>query len=218
MSDFIYAPPEDPVRVIHADHEVVLVDKPAGLLSVPGKGNHLSDCMIARLQRLYPDALLVHRLDLDTSGVMLFALTRHAQRVLGAQFEARQTKKTYRARLWGHLTPREGTVDLPLCVDWPNRPRQHVNHTDGKPAQTDWRVIGHDPDGTSRVRLYPLTGRSHQLRVHMQSLGHPILGDPLYATGIARDYPRLMLHAETLRFRHPDSAKSVTFSAPCPFP
>lgn len=214
---FTYRPPDEPVRVIHADHEVVLVDKPAGLLSVPGKGAHLSDCMIARVQAIFPDALLVHRLDLDTSGVMVFALTRHAQRVLGAQFEDRHTKKVYRARLWGHLLPKAGRVDLPLIVDWPNRPRQHVNHETGRPAQTDWRVLGHDPDGTTRVRLYPLTGRSHQLRVHCQALGHPILGDPLYATGAARDFPRLMLHAESLRFRHPESGKGMTFSAPCPF-
>jgi tRNA pseudouridine32 synthase/23S rRNA pseudouridine746 synthase len=218
MTDFTYSPPDDPVRVVHADHELVVVDKPAGLLSVPGKGDHLADCMIARVQRLFPDALLVHRLDLDTSGVMVFALTRHAQRVLSAQFEDRHAKKVYRARLWGHLQPKEGRVDLPLIVDWPNRPRQHVNHETGKPAQTDWRVLGHDPDGTTRVRLYPLTGRSHQLRVHMQALGHPILGDPLYAAGPARDFPRLMLHAESLRFRHPDSGKGMTFSAPCPFP
>ena len=218
MSDFTYAPPDEPVRVIHADHEVLLVNKPAGLLSVPGKGDHLADCMIARVQKLYPEALLVHRLDLDTSGVMVFALTRHAQRVLGLQFEERQTKKVYRARLWGRLEPKEGRVDLPLIVDWPNRPRQHVNHETGKPAQTDWRVLGYEDSGNTRVRLYPLTGRSHQLRVHMQSLGHPILGDPLYAEGAARDFPRLMLHAESLRFRHPESGKGMSFSAPCPFP
>jgi len=218
MIDFIYAPPDEPVRVIHADHEVLVVDKPAGLLSVPGKGAHLADCMMARVLRVFPDALLVHRLDLDTSGVMVFALTRHAQRMLGAEFENRRTKKVYRARLWGHLQPKDGRVDLPLIVDWPNRPRQHVNHETGKPAQTDWWVIGHDADGTTRVRLYPLTGRSHQLRVHCQALGHPILGDPLYAEGLARDFPRLMLHAETLRFRHPDSGKSQSYSAPCPFP
>jgi len=217
MTDFVYAPPDEPVRIVHADHEVVLVDKPAGLLSVPGKGAHLADCMIARVQKLYPEALLVHRLDLDTSGVMVFALTRHAQRVLGAQFEGRRTKKTYLARLWGHLEPKVGRVDLPLIVDWPNRPRQHVNHETGKPAQTDWRVLRHEVDGTTRARLFPVTGRSHQLRVHCQALGHPILGDPLYAEGPARDFPRLMLHAETLRFAHPDSGKGMTFSAPCPF-
>ena len=217
MSDFAYAPPDEPIRVIHADHEVLLVDKPAGLLSVPGKGEHLADCMMARVLKIHPEALLVHRLDLDTSGIMVFALTRHAQRHLGQEFENRRTKKVYLARLWGHLEPREGRVDLPLIVDWPNRPRQHVNHETGKPSVTDWRVLRHDPDGTTRVRLMPVTGRSHQLRVHCQALGHPILGDPLYAEGPARDFPRLMLHAESLRFRHPEHGKGMTFTAPCPF-
>ena len=217
MNESTYAPPDDPVRVIHVDHEVILVDKPAGLLSVPGKGEDLADCMITRLQRIHPEALLVHRLDRDTSGLMIFALTRHAQRVLSAQFEARQVKKTYIARLWGHLEPRTGEVDLPLSVDWPNRPLQHVNHESGRPARTGWRVQRLDADSTTRVRLFPLTGRSHQLRVHCQALGHPILGDPLYATGAARRYARLMLHSGELRFRHPDSGKGMTITAPCPF-
>ncbi|MFP1643732.1 pseudouridine synthase [Pontitalea aquivivens] len=217
MTEFRYSPPADPPRILHADHEILVVDKPAGLLSVPGRGEDRADCLIARLRVLFPEVLLVHRLDLDTSGVMVFALTPHAQRVLGRQFEERQTKKVYLARLWGHLEPRAGRVDLPLIVDWPNRPRQHVNHEIGRPAQTDWRVIRHDLDGTTRVRLMPLTGRSHQLRVHMMELGHPILGDPLYASGPARNFPRLMLHAESLRLRHPDSGKHMTFTAPCPF-
>ena len=173
--------------------------------------------LIERIKGAFPEVLLVHRLDRDTSGIMIFALTRHAQRALSAQFEARQTKKTYIARLWGHLEPKEGQVDLPLIVDWPNRPRQHVNHETGKPAQTDWRVQRHEADGTTRVRLYPLTGRSHQLRVHMLAIGHPILGDPLYAEGTARNFPRLMLHAAELRFRHPESGKGMGFSSPCPF-
>ncbi|MDI3336435.1 RluA family pseudouridine synthase [Defluviimonas aestuarii] len=217
MTDDAYAPPDTPLTVIHADHAVLVIDKPAGLLSVPGKGEDLADCLIARVQGLYPEALLVHRLDRDTSGVMVFALTRHAQRELSAQFEARKTKKAYRARLWGHLEPKEGTVDLPLIVDWPNRPRQHVDHVNGKPAETSWKVLGHDEDGTTRVRLFPLTGRSHQLRVHMMELSHPILGDPLYAEGPARDFPRLMLHAESLRFNHPETGKGMTFTAPVPF-
>ncbi|MDP1668930.1 pseudouridine synthase [Phaeovulum sp.] len=217
MTDFRYAPPDDPPEILHVDAQVLVVNKPAGLLSVPGKGAHLEDCLIGRLRALYPDVLLVHRLDLDTSGVMVFALTPLAQRHLGWQFEERMTKKVYVARLWGQLAPREGRVDLPLCVDWPNRPRQHVDHESGRPAQTDWRVVRLEADGTTRVRLMPLTGRSHQLRVHMATLGHPILGDRLYATGPARDYPRLMLHAESLRFRHPDGGKAQSFSAPCPF-
>ncbi|SOC17254.1 ribosomal large subunit pseudouridine synthase A [Rhodobacter sp. JA431] len=217
MSEHAYAPPDEPPRILHADHEILVVDKQSGLLSVPGKGAHKADCLIERLKGAFPQVLLVHRLDADTSGVMVFALTPHAQRHLGLQFEHRQTKKHYLARLWGHLEPKTGRVDLPLCVDWPNRPRQHVNHEMGKPAQTDWRVLRHDDDGTTRVRLTPLTGRSHQLRVHMLSLGHPILGDPLYAEGPAGDFPRLMLHAESLRLRHPDGGHHMTFTAPCPF-
>ncbi|WP_343080202.1 RluA family pseudouridine synthase [Ostreiculturibacter nitratireducens] len=215
MSDD-YTPPDEPLRVIHADHQILVVDKPAGLLSVPGKGDHLADCLIERIRAAFPEVLLVHRLDRDTSGVMVFALTPHAQRHLGLQFENRQVRKVYVARLWGRLEEKEGRVDLPLCVDWPNRPRQHVDFENGRPAQTDWRVVRYE-DGTTRVRLMPQTGRSHQLRVHMKEIGHPILGDPLYAEGPAQDFPRLMLHAESLRFRHPDGGKGMTFSAPCPF-
>ncbi len=211
-----YDPPKDPLDIIEADHEVLLVNKPAGLLSVPGKGDHLSDCLLARVQAAYPQALLVHRLDRDTSGVMVFALTPHAQRHLGLQFEKRQTRKVYVARLWGLLEPKTGTVDLPLIVDWPNRPKQKVDHAEGRPAVTDWRVI-RQRDGETRVRLMPKTGRSHQLRVHMAELGHPILGDPFYAEGPARDHPRLMLHAETLGFRHPDGGRGVRYTVPAPF-
>ena len=214
--DSVYAPPTGPLVLLHQDHQVLLVDKPAGLLSVPGKGEGLADCLIARVQAVFADALLVHRLDRDTSGVMVFALTPHAQRHLGLQFENRQTKKTYVARVWGEMVQREGTVDLPLIVDWPNRPRQMVDHVNGRAAQTDWRVV-RVADGETRVRLMPRTGRSHQLRVHMLSLGHPILGDPIYAEGPAGDFPRLMLHSETLQFRHPDGGKGVRITAKCPF-
>lgn len=216
MSDDSYAPPDTPLDVIHADHQILVVNKPAGLLSVPGKGEHLADCLIARLRAAFPEVLLVHRLDRDTSGVMVFALTAMAQRQLGLQFERRQMKKAYVARLWGEMTQREGRVDLPLIVDWPNRPKQMVDPVNGRAAVTDWKVLRLQ-DGTTRVRLTPLTGRSHQLRVHMASLGHPILGDPFYAEGPARDAPRLMLHAETLRLRHPDGGKGVSFRAPVPF-
>ncbi|KAJ57488.1 pseudouridine synthase [Actibacterium mucosum KCTC 23349] len=213
MSD-TYAPPNDPLNILHADHEIAVVDKPAGLLSVPGKGAHLADCLIARVQEAFPQALLVHRLDRDTSGVMIFGLTPHAQRHLSMQFEKRQTKKTYVARVHGALTPKTGTVDLPLIVDWPNRPRQMVDHENGKEAITDWRVV-RQRDGETRVRLYPRTGRSHQLRVHMLALGHPIIGDPLYAD--ASEAPRMMLHAEQLRVNHPDGGRGMTFTAKCPF-
>lgn len=214
MSD--YDPPTDPLEILHDDHEIVVVNKPAGLLSVPGKGAHLADCLLARVQDVFPTALLVHRLDRDTSGVMIFALTPHAQRHLGLQFEKRQAKKSYVARVWGRLAPREGVVDLPLIVDWPNRPLQKVCHETGRAALTEWRVL-RASDAETRVRLAPKTGRSHQLRVHMQSLGHPILGDPLYATGAARDFPRLMLHSEDLRLRHPDGGRGMQFRAPVPF-
>lgn len=210
-----YTPPQDPLDIIHADHELIVVNKPSGLLSVPGKGAHLADCLIARVQEAFPTALLVHRLDRDTSGVMIFAATPHAQRHLGLQFEKRQTKKAYIARLRGRLEPKEGTVDLPLIVDWPNRPLQMVCHETGKPAQTDWKVL-RATDAESRVRLFPKTGRSHQLRVHMLALGHPILGDPFYSDNPAA-YPRLMLHAEDLRLRHPDGGKGMRFFAKAPF-
>lgn len=211
-----YSPPQDPLQIVYQDHELLLVDKPDGLLSVPGKGEHLADCLLARVQAAFPTALLVHRLDRDTSGIMVFALTPKAQRHLGLQFERRHMKKVYVARVWGHVAEQTGTVDLPLIVDWPNRPLQHVNHETGKPALTDWRVVKHEGE-TTRMRLYPHTGRSHQLRVHMKEIGHPILGDPFYATGAARDFPRMMLHAESLKLRHPDGGQSMSFSAKCPF-
>ena len=211
-----YDPPRGPLVVLHDDSQIVVVDKPAGLLSVPGKGAHLADCLIARVQAVFPTALLVHRLDRDTSGVMVFALTPHAQRHLGLQFENRQTRKTYVARVWGRMADDAGTVDLPLIVDWPNRPRQMVDPVNGRPAVTDWRVLRRAAEET-RVQLMPRTGRSHQLRVHMLSLGHPILGDPFYAAGPARDHPRLMLHSEVLQVRHPDGGQGLRFRAPCPF-
>ena len=211
-----YNPPSDPLEFLHDDHEVVLVNKPSGLLSVPGKGEHLADCLITRVQAVFPTALLVHRLDRDTSGVMIFALTPHAQRHLGLQFEKRQTKKTYIARVHGEMAEKTGTVDLPLIVDWENRPKQMVCHEAGKQAITDYRVI-RAKGGESRVRLMPKTGRSHQLRVHMLELGHPILGDPFYATGPALAHPRLMLHSETLHFRHPDGGQGTRITAKAPF-
>lgn len=211
-----YLPPDEPLVILHEDAEVLLVDKPAGLLSVPGKGPGLADCLLGRVQAAFPDALLVHRLDRDTSGVMIFALTRHAQRHLGLQFEKRMTQKSYVAQVWGVPEVKSGTIDLPLIVDWPNRPLQKVCHETGKPAQTDWRVLK-DQGDTARVRLAPRTGRSHQLRVHMLALGHPILGDPFYADGPARDYPRLMLHSEELRFKHPQGGRSMKIRAKAPF-
>lgn len=216
MTSSPYFPPDDPLVILHEDHEIVVVDKAAGLLSVPGKGPELADCLITRVQAVFPQALLVHRLDRDTSGVMIFALTRHAQRHLGLQFEKRMTRKTYVARVSGKLEPKEGTVDLPLIVDWPNRPLQMVCHETGKPAHTDWRVLRYK-DNETRVRLMPKTGRSHQLRVHMLALGHPIIGDPFYAHGKVLDAPRMMLHSEELRVKHPDGGNSMKFRSVVPF-
>ncbi len=211
-----YDPPQEPLRILHTDHHLLVLDKPAGLLSVPGKGADLADCLLSRAQSAFPEALLVHRLDRDTSGVMVFALSSMAQRHLGLQFERRHTKKVYYARVWGRVAEKTGRVDLPITVDWPNRPLQKIDHEQGRQAITDWRVVRHE-DETTRIRLYPQTGRSHQLRLHMREIGHPILGDPFYATGPARDFPRLMLHAESLRLRHPEGGEGMNFRAQRPF-
>ncbi|MDZ4136347.1 MAG: pseudouridine synthase [Paracoccaceae bacterium] len=216
MISFTYSPPDVALCVLHADDHLLVVDKPAGLLSVPGRGEDRADCLIARLRVVYPDVLLVHRLDLDTSGVMIFARSKAAQAALGQQFEKRLTQKVYTARVWGRMSADQGRVDLPLIVDWPNRPRQHVNFETGRAAVTDWQVLTRAASET-RVALMPLTGRSHQLRVHMAEIGHPILGDPLYASGPAQAFPRLMLHAQTLSFAHPQTGAPSEFAAPCPF-
>ncbi len=214
--DDSYDPPRDSVEVLHEDQDILVVNKPAGLLSVPGKGSELADCLITRLEATFPTVRLVHRLDRDTSGVIAFALTPHAQRHLSQQFETRKVKKTYVARVVGRLEPKQGEIDLPLIVDWPNRPRQMVCHETGKPALTRYRVLKAG-DTETRVRLFPETGRSHQLRVHMLALGHPILGDPLYAPETVAQHDRLMLHAEELRLSHPESGKGMRFRAKTPF-
>lgn len=203
--------------VLHADAQILLLDKPSGLLSVPAKPPGVQDCLEARVRAAWPDALLVHRLDGDTSGVMVFARTKLAQRHLNWQFERRQVSKTYIARVAGRVEGETGRIDLPLICDWPNRPRQMVCHERGKASITDWRVIGREADAT-RLELTPLTGRSHQLRVHLLALGHPILGDPFYATGAAFEAAdRLQLHATRLGFRHPDGGAHVAFASPVPF-
>ncbi|HAJ84555.1 MAG: RluA family pseudouridine synthase [Planktomarina sp.] len=211
-----YFPPMDPLDVVHLDHELLVVNKPSGLLSVPGRGALLADCLITRIQSEYPTALLVHRLDRDTSGAMVFALSANAQRHLGLQFEKRQIKKTYVARVWGQIEADTGTVDLPIIVDWPNRPKQMICHDTGRAAVTDWQVINRDR-GETRVKLSPKTGRSHQLRIHMLALGHPILGDPFYGTLESQEAIRLMLHSHRLRLRHPDGGEMMDFRAKLPF-
>ncbi len=218
---FIYAPPQDPVlSVIYEDHDLLVLDKPSGLLSVPGKGEGHDDCLEARAQARYPDARIVHRLDMSTSGVIVLARNAVAHRNLGLQFERRKTSKHYIARVYGHIEQNEGLVDLPLICDWPNRPKQMVCHTRGKPAQTNWDVLEREMGDikATRVKLSPITGRSHQLRVHMLALGHVILGDDFYATGEALEAAdRLQLHAQSLTLHHPEDGRLITFTSPCPF-
>ncbi len=216
MKDFHYNPPTDPLRILYQDAQLLVLDKPSGLLSVPGKLEGRADCLQSRLVKTHPEALLVHRLDCDTSGVMIFARNKAAQGFLGQEFEQRRAQKTYIACVRGAIAGDSGHIDLPLAADWPNRPRQMVDHIHGRPAQTDWQVIARDETRT-RVRLSPRTGRSHQLRVHMLALGHPILGDPLYDPADSAHHPRLMLHAESLSLHHPATGDWRTFTAPCPF-
>ncbi len=217
IAPLIYNPPVTPLQVLHQDDALLVVDKPSGLLSVPGKAEEHRDCLEHRVKASYPEALLVHRLDMDTSGIMIFARTKAAQRHLGLQFERRHTAKTYEARVLGLVAQDMGTVDLPLIVDWPNRPLQMVDHSRGKPAQTHWRVLEREPAAT-RLELTPITGRSHQLRVHMKELGHIILGDRFYGTAnVIAAAERLQLHAKGLEIYHPDGGARVAFQSPTPF-
>jgi tRNA pseudouridine32 synthase / 23S rRNA pseudouridine746 synthase len=215
IPDFDYDPPDTPLQILHEDAAVLVLDKPAGLLTVPGKLEGRQDSLITRLQAARWDALLVHRLDCDTSGVMIFARTKAAQGFLGQEFEQRRAQKTYIARVRGRVEGDHGTIDLPVGSDWEYRPRQKVR-PDGKPAQTGWQVIARS-DTETRLRLTPHTGRSHQLRVHMLALGHPIIGDQIYAPDTSDQFPRLMLHAETLSLHHPATGMRVSFTAPVPF-
>lgn len=209
---FDYQPPGGDLAILHEDAALLVVEKPPGLLSVPGKDPAHKDCVLSRLVELRPEALLVHRLDMDTSGLMVFAKHKKAQRHLGLQFERRHIGKVYQALVAGVLAKDEGQVDLPLIVDWPNRPLQKICHETGRAAQTDWQVLERGADHT-RVRLVPKTGRSHQLRVHMLALGHPIVGDRFYGN----PGPRLMLHAEALSLYHPDGGARVEFTSDVPF-
>ena len=214
-----YHPPQDPWLVIlYQDEHIMVVNKPSGLLSVPGRQEEHRDSIMTRIQRDYPAAESVHRLDMATSGVIAVALTKAAERELKRQFREREPKKQYLARVWGHPAQEKGLVDLPLICDWSNRPKQKVCFETGKPAQTEYEVLEYAPDNTARVLLKPITGRSHQLRVHMLALGHPILGDRFYATPEALEMaPRLLLHAETLTITHPAFGNSMTFRAPVDF-
>ncbi len=207
------------LQVVAVDAAFIVVDKPAGLLAVPGRGEAKRDCLAARVQAAWPDALVVHRLDQATSGLLLFARGTEAQRALSRAFAARTVGKRYVAVVAGRLAPERGSIDAPLGADWPRRPRQQVDREHGKPSVTHWRVLGHDGEhGTTRVELEPVTGRSHQLRVHLQSIGHPILGDALYTPqAVCDESLRLLLHASELAFAHPLGGQPLRFVSPVPF-
>lgn len=204
--------------VLYVDDALLVLEKPAGLLAVPGRGEDKQDCVSARVLRQFPDALVVHRLDMATSGLMLMARGAVAQRRLNDVFANRAVFKRYLAVVDGlptTLPEAWNLIDLPIAVDWPNRPCRIIDTTHGKPSQTRWRLLSHDPPtDTSRVELEPITGRSHQLRVHLKALGHAILGDALYAPPHALSLSnRLLLHASVLAFQHPMSEQSMQFTS-----
>ncbi len=213
------------LAIVHADTAVLVVEKPAGMLSVPGRGEDKHDCLSRRVQQQYADALIVHRLDMATSGLMLMARGAHALSVLGKAFANRQVHKRYQALVHGPLATNDRTsvehwheIDLPIAADWPNRPRRIISAHAGKPSRTRWRLMAQYDDGIARLELEPITGRTHQLRLHLLAIGHPIVGDALYAlpaTATAAD--RLMLHATQIGFDHPLSGRPMKFSSTTEF-
>jgi len=200
----------DNIDILYADEDCLVVSKPSGLLSVPGRGEHKQDCLVARLQVDFAGARIVHRLDCDTSGIMVLAMHAESHRRLSKQFELRAVEKSYIARVQGHLPSLQGGIDLPLALDWHNRPVHKVDFIYGKHAQTAWQVIAQD-EQTSLVRLHPHTGRSHQLRVHMLTMGCPMVGDMLYHPR-HHEYHRMCLHAEMLAFTHPHQGRWMQFN------
>lgn len=216
--EFTYLPPaDDGLNIIHQDEEILVVSKPANLLSVSGKLEGHKDCLEARVAREFPSARVVHRLDRGTSGIFIMALTARAHRHLGLQFEKRKTQKTYIAEVIGVVKDDCGVIELAMRTDWYNRPKQMVDSYFGREAITEWRVLERRSN-TTRLEMKPKTGRSHQLRVHCQEMGHPILGDSFYAPAHAVAMAdRLLLHAETLEVFHPENGEKVRFHDPCPF-
>ncbi|WP_286263234.1 pseudouridine synthase [Thalassotalea atypica] len=216
--DFIYRPPMTPyLDIVYQDDDIVVLNKGSGLLTVPGRLPEHQDCLQNRVARVLPTATIVHRLDMATSGLLLMALNKDAHVDISRQFEKRQTQKSYRARVYGKLEYLQGEINLPLICDWPNRPKQKVDHEHGKSSKTLYKLLQQDDD-SALVELIPITGRSHQLRVHMLALGHPILGDRLYAHEKAlTQSERLQLHALSLTISHPRTKQSISFKAPCPF-
>ncbi len=220
LKPLIYNPPMSALKILHRDDDLLVLSKPPKLLSVPGRDPAHQDSLETRAKAAFPTALLVHRLDMETSGIMIMAMNKPAQANLGKQFERRRLRKTYIAKVCGHVESENGTINLPLRCDWPNRPLQMVCYEHGKPSQTDWKVLERGETGGikwSLMHLTPHTGRSHQLRVHMQQLsietgGHPILGDDFYAHDEAFGAaPRLMLHAQRLELFHPADGRKIMF-------
>ena len=211
-----YAPPKDAQITLHyEDPDLVIVEKPAGLLSVPGRAPEKADCLEARLRRQLPEVLTVHRLDMETSGLVVFARNAEMQKRLSNLFETRKVGKTYLARVWG-APPEQGTIDAPLMADWPNRPKQKID-PNGKPSCTRFERLSLE-NGSGRLKLSPETGRTHQLRVHLDHIGHPILGDSLYGSAKSRSASdRLSLHASRLVFPHPATGCIIDVASPCPF-
>ncbi len=211
--DYYYDPAISPwLDVLYQDKDIMVVNKACDLLSVPGKPAELWDSILTRVQWEFPDAETVHRLDLATSGLMVVALHIEAERELKRQFRERETDKKYIAKVFGILEQKEGSIDFPLICDWPNRPKQMVSYEYGKDALTHYKVLNEDDEGNTLIELTPITGRSHQLRVHMMSIGHPILGDRFYAHDKAlKDKNRLYLHAAELAFTHPMTKKRQLF-------
>ncbi len=205
----------DKIALHYIDEALLVAEKPAGLLSVPGRLPDNQGCVVSRLQLDHPDALTVHRLDQVTSGLMLYARGKAMQVALSKQFEQRQVSKRYEALVQGLVEAESGEIDLPLICDWPNRPKQMVSFELGKPSLTRWRVLARDVAAqTTRVELEPVTGRSHQLRLHLASIGHPIVGDVMYG---AQSASRVCLHARRLGFVHPLSGEMLEFVSECPF-
>lgn len=217
---FEYLPPAHTgLDILYQDSDVIVTNKPAGLLSVPGRDADKQDCQIRRVQDEFPSARIVHRLDMATSGAMVMALNSEVHRLLGMQFEQRKVRKCYQAIVAGLLTNEEDEIDLPLITDWPNRPKQIIDQQRGKSSVTRYRVLSRDQEQShTRVELVPVTGRTHQIRVHLQALGHPILGDRLYADDETRSRsPRLLLHSTYLSFMHPVTGREVEIRSPVPF-
>ena len=214
-----YNPPQEPwLDLVYRDDYIAVVNKPSGLLSVPGNQPQYYDSAMSRVKERYGFCEPAHRLDMATSGILLFALSKAADRELKRQFREREPKKYYQALVWGHVEQDHGVVELPLICDWENRPRQKICFERGKRAVTFYDVLQRYPNNMTRVKLTPITGRSHQLRLHMLALGHPILGDKFYAHPQAKALsPRLCLHAESLQIQHPITGETMEFTAPVGF-